>query len=221
MKILVVKNKKQTRDYIKRSLEAECYVVDTARDGQAGIYLALTNNYDLITLDNLAPVKSCIETCRQIRKSGNSAPMLILSVESEIRARVDLLNAGADDYLIQPFSIVELLARIKALLRRPRIFTNDLMVVDNLEVDLSRQIVKRGGSEIYLTRKEFTFLKYMINNQGEMLSRSMIMEHVWDTSADPFSNTIEAHVVSLRKKIDLPNMKKLIHTVPGRGYRFE
>ena len=221
MKILVVEDEKEIRNYIKSSLEAECFVVDTAADGERGAYLAKINDYDLITLDNVMPKKTGMEVCKEIRAGGKNTPILILSVKSETTTKVDLLNAGADDYLTKPFSIDELLARIRALLRRPKEIEEDILKIDNLELDINKHIVRRGGKDIYLTRKEFAFLEYLMKNKGNMLSRGMIMEHVWDMSVDPFSNTIEAHIMSLRKKIDQPGMKKLIHTVQGRGYKID
>jgi len=219
MRILIVEDEKEIRNFIKSSLEAECFAVDIAPDGERGAYLAETNDYDLITLDNVMPKKSGIEVCREIRNSGKNTPILILSVKSETTTKVDLLNAGADDYLTKPFSVDELLARIRALLRRPKEIEKAVLKIDDLELDTKKHTAKRGGQEIYLTRKEFVFLEYLMKNKGTMLSRSMIMEHVWDMSVDPFSNTIEAHIMSLRKKIDQPGMKKLIYTVQGRGYK--
>jgi len=221
MRILIVEDEKEILDFLKKSLKNECYAVDVASDGEQGSYFARTNNYDLIILDNVMPKKTGLEVCQDIRKDGNPVPILVLSVKSETTTKVDLLNAGADDYLTKPFSIDELFARIKALLRRPKGMENERLRVDDLVLDFDKHTVQRGEKEIYLTRKEFTLLKYLMKNQGSVLSRSMIMEHVWDMSVDPFSNTIESHIVSLRKKVDLPGRKKLIHTVSGRGYKLD
>jgi DNA-binding response OmpR family regulator len=217
MRILVVEDEKDIRDFLKKSLESECYAVDTASDGAEGSYMARTNDYDLIILDNNMPRKIGMEVCEEIRRDKNT-PILILSVKSETTSKVDLLNSGADDYLTKPFALDELMARVKALLRRPKTIQRDIVQIDDMIVDFSKQTVVRGGEDIYLTRKEFNLLKYLLNNRGIALSRSMIMEHVWDMSADPFSNTIESHILSLRKKINGNGLKKLIHTVPGRGY---
>lgn len=221
MKILVVEDEKQILTFIKKSLEAECYTVDTAEDGEKGSFLARTNKYDLILLDNQMPKKTGLEVCADVRSENIDIPILILSVKSESTTKVDLLNAGADDYLTKPFSLDELYARIKALLRRPKIIENEIKKIDNLTLDTSRHLVTRGKKAIKLTKKEFSLLKYLMENQGTVLSRSMIMEHVWDMTADPFSNTIESHIVSLRKKIDNPDSKKLLHTVSGRGYKLD
>lgn len=219
MKILIVEDEKEILDFLRKSLEAECYVVDTAEDGEEGSFMARTNEYDLIILDNTMPKKTGQEVCKDVRKDGKSVPILILSVRSETTAKVDLLNAGADDYLTKPFSLDELLARIKALTRRPVKIEDEVLQVEDLVLDTGRHLVKRRKTDISLTRKEFSLLTYLMKNQGVVLSRSMIMEHVWDMNADPFSNTIESHIVSLRKKVDLENKKKLIYTINGRGYR--
>jgi len=219
MRILIIEDEKMIRNKLRKSLKDECYAVDTAEDGGEGLYLAETNNYDLIVLDNILPKKTGLEVCRALRDCGKTVPIIILSVRSETTSKVDLLNAGADDYLTKPFSMDELSARIKALLRRPKQLSEENAIIDNLTVDKVKHIAKRGDKEIYLTRKEFALLLYMINNQDIVLSRSMIMEHVWDTNLDPFSNTIESHILSLRKKIDSAGRVKLIHTIPGIGYK--
>jgi len=221
MRILIVEDEVEILNFLKKSLENECYVVDAAKDGEKGSFLARTNHYDLIILDNIMPKKTGLEVCEDIRKEGKNTPILILSVKSEVTTKVDLFNAGADDYLTKPFSVDELIARIKALLRRPKQLQSETFQVNDLTLDAGKHEVMRGGEEINLTRKEFVLLKYMMKNQGTVLSRSMIMEHVWDMTVDPFSNTIESHIMSLRKKIDTAGKKKLIKTVAGRGYKIE
>ena len=216
-----MEDEKEIRNYLKKSLESECYAVDLAEDGEKGIKCALANNYDLICLDNIMPKKTGKEVCETLRQRGISTPIIMLSVKSEVTTKVDLLNAGADDYLTKPFSIDELSARMKALLRRPSAIEKEVYKIDNLYVDYNRHLVKRGDKNITLTRKELALLKYLMQNRGTVLSKSMIMEHVWDIGVDPFSNTIESHILSLRKKIDIPREKKLIHTISGRGYKLE
>jgi len=142
----------------------------------------------------------------------------MLSTENASELKVNVLNAGADDYMTKPFSTEELIARVRALLRRPPVSVQEVLELDNLTCDPRRYVVTRGKKEIYLTRKEFSLLEYMLRNQGVALSRAMIMEHVWDEQANAFSNTIESHILNLRKKIDKGHGKKLIHTLPGRGY---
>jgi DNA-binding response OmpR family regulator len=221
MRILVVDDEKAVRDMLCRHLRAECFAVDTAEDGQEGSYLARTNNYDLVILDNMLPEKSGRVVCEEIRKTHRSVPILMLSVLGETRQKVDLINAGADDYMIKPFSFDELTARIRALLRRPMRADSDLLSFEELTLDTKNQNVKLDGTSIYLTRKEFMLLEYLMRNMGTVLSRGMIMEHVWDMSSDPFSNTIESHVLSLRKKLGDSVEKRFIQTVPGRGYKMD
>ncbi|MDD5084063.1 MAG: response regulator transcription factor [Candidatus Moranbacteria bacterium] len=218
MRILVIEDDESIARFLTLSLEAECFVVDTTTDGEDGSYLARTNEYDVIILDNVLPKKSGREVCAEIRRQGITVPILMLSAVMESNAKVELLDTGADDYLTKPFSLDELLARVRALLRRPKHLLEDILRIDNLSMDVKRHIVTRNDAEIRLTRKEFILLEYLLRNQGVVLSRSSIMDHVWDMHADPFSNTIESHILSVRKKIDSAAEKKLIHTVSGRGY---
>lgn len=219
MHLLVVEDDKEINDFLRVSMEAECFAVDTAFDGETGSYMARTSNYDLIILDNILPKKEGRIACKEIRDAGKTCPIIMLSVKSETVTKVDLLNAGADDYMTKPFSLEELLARMRALLRRPKEIETDILNIDDLFIDAKRHSVRRGKKEIYLTRKEFVLLSYLLRNAGAAMSRGMIMEHVWNMDIDPFSNTIESHILSLRKKIDAKSKKKLIHTVPGIGYK--
>lgn len=219
MKLLLVDDQAEILSYLKKSFEEACFVVDTASDGEQGSYLARTNHYDLIILDNSMPLKNGEEVVREIRADGIGTAIIMLSVRSETSAKIGLLNLGVDDYVTKPFSFEELHARVNALLRRPNIIKQKILTTDDLILDTSKQIVTRGDKEIYLTKKEFMFLEYLLQNRGSVLSRSMILEHVWDMNADPFSNTIESHILSLRKKIDSNRENKLIVTIPGRGYK--
>jgi len=222
MRILLVEDEKKIIDLLKRALKAECFAVDVAEDGDKGSYLARTNDYDLVILDNLLPKKEGIQVCREIREGGGTMPILMLSVKSETKTKIDLLNAGADDYLTKPFSLEELLARIRALLRRPKKIEDEILKIDDLEVDTVKHVVRRKNREIYLTPKEFMLLEYLMRNKGAVLSRGMIMEHVWNIDVDPFSNTIETHILSLRRKIDAPRaQRKLIRTIPVLGYKID
>ncbi len=222
MRILVIEDQEEISNFLKLSLQAECFSVDVAGDGERGSMLARTNEYDAIILDNLLPEKTGLEVCREIRKRGKNTPILMLSVRSDVNTKVELLNAGADDYLIKPFSFEELLARLRAILRRPDRIEGDVLQADDVTLDAKRQAVFVGEKEVYLTRKEFMLFEYLLRNKGTVLSRSMIMEHVWDMSADPFSNTIESHILSLRRKIDALREKgRLIQTVPSRGYKID
>lgn len=221
MRILLIEDNKEIINFLQKSLKAECYIVDVAEDGEKGSFLARTNEYDLVILDYILPQKDGLAVCKEIRKDGKTVPIIILTVKSEVEDKITLLNSGADDYLTKPFSFAELLARIKALLRRPKKVEKEVLKIDDLVVNTNGHTTKRGAKEIYLTRKEFTLLEYLIRNQGKVLSRGMLMEHVWDMEADPFSNTIESHILNLRRKIDFNGKKKLIHTVPGRGYKLD
>ena len=219
MKILIVEDDKDVLDFLSSSLGAEGFVIDTAEDGGKGTFMACNNYYDLIILDLNLPGKNGDAVCREIRKAEKIMPILIVTIETEIDDKVRLLNFGADDYLTKPFSFKELLARINALLRRPQKIEVEVFKIDNLILDTVGKTVKRGSKEIYLTRKEFALLAYLMKNQNKVLTRTMIMEHVWDMNADPFSSTIETHILNLRKKISQDNKKKIIQTVPGMGYK--
>lgn len=218
MKILIVEDNKKIINILKSGLEASGFAVDVAEDGEKGSFEARVNDYDLVILDINLPKKEGFDVCREIREDGKKMPILMLSVHLEILTKVNFLNAGADDYLIKPFSFDELLARVKALLRRPRQIENEIIKIDDIVVDISNFSVKKNNKEVYLNKKEFSLLEYFVKNIDKTLSRSMIAEHVWDNEFDPFSNTIEAHVSNLRRKLESKN-KRLILTVPGRGYK--
>lgn len=219
MRILVVEDDREIADFLKLSLKNECFAVDTAEDGKKGQFLAVTNDYDLIILDYILPKKNGYQVCEEIRRKGKTVPILILSVKSEATTKANILNIGADDYLTKPYSFEELLARIKALLRRPKQIEQEILEVDDLTLDTKRHLVKRGGKEIPSTPKQFMLLEYLMKNQGMVMSRGMIMDHVWDMQGDLFSNTIETHIAALRRKIESPAKRKLIHTISGRGYK--
>lgn len=221
MRVLVVEDEKKTGIFLKAGLSEKCYSVDLAMDGERGSFLSRTTEYDLIILDNILPRKTGLEICKDIRERGKTTPILMLSVRSDTATKVELLNAGADDYLCKPFSLDELLARVNALLRRPTAMESDILEMDDLKIDTVSHAVVRGRRRLYLTRKEFMLLAYLLRHRGTVVSRGMILEHVWDLDGDPFSNTIESHISSLRRKIDWPGRRKLIHTMPGRGYKID
>lgn len=218
MRILIIEDDDDISRLLVLSLEAEYFIVDTAFDGESGSFLGRTNEYDLVLLDNLLPKKNGLAVCQELRKQGKSMPILILSGVTDTSAKIDFLDAGADDYVTKPFVTRELIARIRALLRRPCSVLHTVLQVDNLTLDVDRHSVQRAGIEIQCTRKEFILLEYFMRNKGVVVSRAAIMNHVWDMYADPFSNTVEAHILSIRKKICLLCEKKLIHTVSGCGY---
>lgn len=221
MRLLVVDDDREIREFLKNNLQSECFVVDTAADGEEGSFLARTHDYDAIVLDNIMPKKNGFEVCREVRQAGKNTPIIILSVQSEIEDKVDLINGGADDYITKPFAYRELQSRLRAIMRRPPTVIHPTIKVDDLTLDIMEQRVVRGKKEIYLTRKEFALAEYLMRNHGTVVSRGMLMEHVWNDNIDPFSNTIEAHILNIRKKIDSDPRKRLIHTIPGRGYKIE
>lgn len=218
MRLLVVEDNKKIRELLKQGFETD-YAVDVAESGDLGSSLAHENTYDLILLDNILPGKTGIEICRELRAFGKTTPIIILSVLSDTTTKVDCLNAGADDYMVKPFSTEELMARVRALLRRPWEIQGEVLEVGDLTLDTRSHAVRRDDVEIHLTRKEFMLLEYLMKNQDIVLSRGMIMEHVWDINADPFSNTIESHILSLRKKIGDTTDKRIIQTISGCGYK--
>lgn len=219
MRVLVVEDEKSISDFLKSSLEREHFAVDTASDGERGAYLAKTNEYDVIILDNVTPKKHGSAVCADIRAAGKTTPIISLSVQSDLTTKLALLNAGVDDYMTKPFALSELLARIRALLRRPHEIQGERLCLDDLTIDTRERTVTRGGTTIPLTRKEFMLLEYLVRNKNVAVPRSLLMEHVWDMHLDPFSNTIEAHIFSLRKKIESKGKQKLIHTISGTGYK--
>ncbi len=218
MRLLLIEDEEDIINFLKPMLEAELFVVDVAQDGEEGSYLARTNDYDIIVLDNVLPHKTGLEICMEVRANGSKVPIIMLSVRTEPAMKVTLLDAGANDYLSKPFSLDELLARIRVQLRPSQGPKEHLLVVDDLVFDTNRRRIKRSGREVLLNNKEGILLEYMMRNFGIILTRGMLMEHVWGKSVDPLSRTIDSHILNLRKKIELPGMKKLIHTQMRTGY---
>jgi len=220
MRILLVEDEQQIADFLAMSLHAEGFGVDVAPNGRKGLELALSNAYDLMILDNKLPGKNGLDICKEVRNHGKTCPIIMLSVLSDTNMKVACLDAGADDYLIKPFSLQELVSRIRALLRRPKRIAGEILAVDDLVLDTVARTVRRGKKDIRLTRKEFGLLEYLMKHEDTAITRGMIIEHVWDKDTDPYSNTIESHIVTLRKKIDPEKRRRLLHTVPGVGYKF-
>ena len=221
MRILIIEDQKQILDFVKKGLQAEGFAVDGAESGERGSFLARTNDYDLAVLDIRLPEKNGVEICRELRERGKTFPVIMLTVVGDTKSKVEALNAGADDYLTKPFSFEELLARIRALLRRGKEIVGDKIELDDLVLDSVAHTVSRAGKSVELTRKEFTLLEYFMRNPGVVLTRGMILEHVWDMDIDPFTNTVDVHVRALRKKLDGRKNHKFIQTVHGYGYKFE
>ncbi len=221
MRILVIEDDVNLRRCLASSLEAESFVVDTAHNGARGSYSARTNEYDAIILDLNLPDANGMKICKDLRANGNTTPILMLSISASTDNKICLINSGADDFMAKPFSFNELVARLRALIRRPRPLVSDVLTIDSLVLDSIKQKVTRNNQAVYLTRKEFSLLEYLLRHQGRVISRGTIMEHVWNADSDPFSNTIEAHILNIRRKIDAAQCRKLIYTVPGRGYKID
>lgn len=218
MRILLVEDEERVLNFIARGLEAEQYAVDTALDGESGLSYAVTYNYDLIILDLMLPGLSGGEILREVRRINRKIPILILTARDAIVEKVKNFDAGADDYLTKPFVFAELLSRVKALLRRSSFSQSNLLKVGDLELDQLSQQVRRAGKRIELTAKEYALLQYMMSNANRVLSRTMIVEHVWDQSFDGATNIVDVYVRYLRNKVDGPFEEKLIRTVRGFGY---
>jgi len=218
MKILVVEDEKRVTQFIQKGLKEEGHAVDAAYDGEEGGFLAEVNDYDLIILDLMLPKKNGIAMCREIRERGVVTPVLMLTARDSIEDKVRGLDAGADDYLVKPFAFKELLARVRALLRRRSDVKTPTLKIADLELDpISRRVI-RSGNPIRLTTKEYSLLEYMLRNPGKVLSRTLIGEHVWDMNFDPESNVIDVYVSHLRSKVDRGFDLPLIHTFRGQGY---
>ncbi len=218
MKILVVEDEAKIALFIKRGLKEEGFAVDTAGDGEEGHFLASTNDYDLIILDVVLPKMDGYHLCETLRKEGTKAPIIMLSVRDELKDKVQGLDRGADDYLTKPFEFEELLARVRAHLRKQKNGAPKRYEVDDLTLDLATQEARRGKKSISLTAREFSLLEYLMGHAGQVVSRTMLVEHVWDSRFDPTSNVIDVYINYLRAKIDDGSSAKLIHTVRGRGY---
>lgn len=221
MRILLIEDDISLARTIEMSLKP-LFAFDMAHTADSGMKMAHYNEYDCLLLDLTLPDLDGLEVCRKLREDGVKTPILMLTARGSIDDRVNGLDIGADDYLTKPFSLVELQARIRALLRRsPDNLTDNTLTVGNVSLDLNRREVYRDGTMVPLRRKEFDLLEYLLRNQGRVLTRSMILEHVWDNSIDPFTNAIDVHIKFLRDRIDRPFDSNLIHTVHGLGYKFE
>ena len=220
MKILLVDDETELSEPLSRILQQEGYQVDVANDGAAGMLLALENQYDLLILDWMLPHKSGIEICREVRSHALATPVLFLTAKDTVDDRVDGLDAGADDYLVKPFELRELLARVRALLRRSTLEISDRLKVGDLELDLDNQMVYRGDQAIDLSEKEIKLLTFFMQHPDRLLTHEEIYSYLWQANEQPSSNVLAALVRLLRRKIEIKNEAQLIHTVYGKGYRF-
>ncbi len=218
MRVLVVEDEKKLAAFIKRGLKEANYAVDVADNGMDALFLAESNPYDLIVLDIMIPGRDGIHVCRQIRKGGIDSPVLMLTARDDVEDKVQGLDAGADDYLTKPFSFPEFLARVRALLRRHKPEKSNVLKVADLTLDQKTRKAFRAGANIDLTPTEYSLLEYLMINQGHVVTRTMISEHVWNDDFDAFSNVINVYVNYLRKKVDSAHKTKLIHSLRGVGY---
>lgn len=218
MRILLIEDERKLGAFVARGFNAESYAVDVAADGEEGYGLSEVYPYDLILLDLMLPKIDGYEVLRRIRRQNKAVPVLVLTARDAVEDKVKLFEAGADDYLTKPFAFAELLVRSKALLRRGTATRSSVLTLGDLEMDRMTQSVKRGGKRIELTSKEYALLEYLMLNPGRVLSRNMIIEHVWDQSFDGITNIVDVYVRHLRIKVDDPHTRKMIRTVRGAGY---
>jgi two-component system copper resistance phosphate regulon response regulator CusR len=218
MRILVVEDEPEAAAVLAKGLREHTYAVDIAADGRVALEQASVNDYDLILLDILLPGINGLDVCRRLRADGVTSPILMLTARGEPDHRVLGLDVGADDYLSKPYHFPELLARIRALLRRGPALGSSVLTIDDLTIDTRARHVERGGRVIQLTAKEYALLDYLARRPGEVVGRADIAEHVWDDSFDPLSNLIEVYVQRLRRKVDDDHQVKLLHTRRGAGY---
>jgi len=222
MRVLVIDDDIEISNFLKTNLEAEYFAVDTVQDGERGSFLARTNDYDVVIIDNNLPKKNGREVCREIREIKKDVKIIILSVLAGVSIKVELLSMGADDYMTKPFSFMELLVRIKSLLRRCNTsIINNVIQINSLTLDSERSELWRNGKKINLTRKEFMLIECLMKNAGRTVSQGEMMEHVWDMRLDSFSNALKTHINNLRHKIDEAGEENIIKTVSGRGYKIE
>ncbi len=223
MRILLIEDEHKIAQALKRGLEQESFAVDVLYNGRQGMARALRGRFDLLILDRMLPdIRDGLDICREVRKAGIHQPILILTARDRTSDRVEGLESGADDYLVKPFSFEELLARIRALLRRPNHNIGTVLKAGDLELYPEKFEVKRDGQMIALSHKEFALLEFLIRNANRILSKDQIIQHVWDFDADILPNTVEAFIASLRKKVDRPfKGKPMINTVRGFGYQLK
>ena len=218
MRVLLAEDEPKMAEHVRLGLTAEGYAVDVALDGEEALWLALENPYDVLVLDVTMPGRDGFTIVRQLRRKQNVTPVIFLTARADVEDRIRGLDAGADDYLTKPFSISELLARLRALLRRQRPQALNVLRVADLELDLVSHEARRGGERIELTRREFALLEFLFSASPKPVSKTAIVEHVWDQHFDSETNVVNVYIKLLRRKIDRPEFKPLIHTVRGVGF---
>ncbi|MFN7994831.1 MAG: response regulator transcription factor [Bryobacteraceae bacterium] len=218
MKVLLVEDEPRVASFIAKGLRETAYAVDVAEDGEKALYYARENEYDALVLDVMLPVKDGYSVCRELRAGGFQKPVLMLTARGAVDDRIAGLDCGADDYLVKPFEFRELLARLRALLRRSATFRPETVRIADLTLNTGTHAVTRASRPISLTAKEYAFLEFLMLNENRVVSREQISQHVWDESFDPLSNIIDVYVKRLRSKIDSGSVQPLIHTRRGEGY---
>jgi len=221
MRILIVEDDQKLSTFLQKGLKEEQFAADVCRKGSEVMHFVEVNDYDVIILDIMLPGKDGITICREMRGKSIKTPIIMLTAKDTVEDKISGLSEGADDYLTKPFSFAELLARIKALLRRSQGYKPKTLKISDLDLDPWNRKVSRGGEEISLTGKEYALLEYLMRNRGRIVSKSMIIEHVWDMNYEGLSNVVNVYINHLRRKIDKDFKKKLIHTIRGYGYKID
>ena len=218
VRILLVEDEARVAGFIAKGLREQAYAVDIAGDGEQDLYQAAVNQYDIVILDVMLPVKDGHTVCRELRASGFRTPILMLTARGAVDDRVEGLDSGADDYLAKPFDFKELLARLRALLRRPAALRPQVLRVADLTLNTASHAAARAGKPVSLTAKEYALIEFLVLNQGRVVGREQIGQHVWDENFDPLSNVIDVYIKRLRAKLDTGFSRRLIHTRRGEGY---
>jgi two-component system copper resistance phosphate regulon response regulator CusR len=218
VRILLVEDEPRVAGFLAKGLREQTFAVDVARDGEEGLHLGSVNEYDLVILDVMLPRKDGHAVCRDLRTQGRRVPILMLTARGSVDDRVAGLDSGADDYLVKPFDFKELLARVRALLRRSAVLRPERLRVADLTLDTAAHRVIRGGKPVELTAKEYALLEFLVLNEDRVVGREQIAQHVWDENFDPFSNVIDVYIKRLRAKVDAKGERRLIHTRRGEGY---
>jgi two-component system copper resistance phosphate regulon response regulator CusR len=218
MRVLLVEDEPDAASLLAKGLRNRAFAVDVAAEGEEAVYLASVNSYDLVILDVMLPLKDGFEVCRELRAAGAIVPVLMLTARDAVRDRIAGLDSGADDYLVKPFDFHELLARVRALLRRSQSIQPETIEVGDLKINTGSHAIERAGQSIALTAKEYALLEFLARRADQVVSRAEIAEHVWDENFEPFSNLIEVYIQRLRRKIDDGREPKLIRTLRGEGY---
>jgi two-component system, OmpR family, copper resistance phosphate regulon response regulator CusR len=220
VRVLLVEDESNAIRILAKGLREQAYAVDVATDGEAALFQMGTTDYDAVILDVMLPAKNGFEVCRAARAAGSSVPILMLTARDTVESRIEGLDCGADDYLVKPFDFGELLARLRALIRRGRQpLLPEKLTVGPLTLETRSRVVRVGGRDVALTAKEYAFLEFLVRHAGDVVTRSEIAEHVWDEHYDPFSNVVDVYVQRLRRKLDQPGVQSFIRTRRGEGYQ--